>query len=113
MNITKKSVDKFFKNLCQPAYIYLTLSLISLAIIIAQNYCNNKKNKYCVGMFECTVKSIFPIFLVKIVYIIFWTFILDLLCKNGYTKLSWLIILFPFIMFFILIGLFILYNLKN
>lgn len=110
-NITKKTIEPFIRKLCQPAYIYLVLSLVSLVMMIIQNYLNKKKNKYCVGIFECTVKSIIPIFLVKIVYIIFWTFILDLLCKNGYQKISWFIILFPFIMFFILIGLFILYNL--
>ena len=68
----------------------------------------HKKNKYCVGMFNCAVKTLIPIFLIKFGYIMFWTFILDMLCKNGYTQLSWLILLFPFIMFFILIGLFIL-----
>ena len=97
MTITRKSAEKFVRELCQPAYIFLLLSFVSLVIMIIQNYVNSKKNKYCVGMFECTVKSLIPIFLVKIVYIIFWTFILDLLCKNGYTKLSWFILLFPFI----------------
>lgn len=111
MNITKKTSEKFIRELCQPAYIYLLMSVISLLMIIIQNYVNNKKNKYCVGIFECSVKSLIPIFLVKIVYIIFWTFILDLLCKNGYQKLSWMIILFPYILFFILIGLYILSNL--
>ena len=110
MQITKKIAEKFVRELCQPAYIYLILSIVALVIIMLQNYLNNKKNKYCVGIFECSVKSIIPIFLVKIVYIIFWAFILDLLCKNGYHKLSWFILLFPYIMFFILIGLFVLHN---
>ena len=110
MNITKKTVEMFFRGLCQPAYIYLSLSIISLVIMMIQNYINKKKNKYCVGMFECSVKSVIPIFLVKIVYIIFWTFILDLLCKNGFKNISWFIILFPFILFFILIGVFMLSN---
>ena len=111
MQITKKVAEKFIRGLCEPSYIYLILSCVSLVAMIIQNVINHKKNKYCVGIFECTVKSVIPIFLLKIVYIIFWTFILDLLCKNGYTNLSWLIILFPYILFFILIGLFILYNL--
>jgi hypothetical protein len=113
MNISKTVIQKCVKELCQPSYIYFVLSLFSLILMLIQNCSSKKKHKYCVGIFECNVKSIIPIFIVKLMYVVFWTFILDLLCKNGYKKLSWLILLFPFITFFILIGLFILYNLQN
>ena len=39
----------------------------------------------------------------KILYIIIWTFILDYLCRKGYSKVSWLLVLFPFIIMFVLI----------
>jgi hypothetical protein len=108
MKLTKQLAIKYLKELCKPAYIYFIMSFFSLLLILGQNVFFNKKNKYCVGMFNCAVKTLIPIFLIKIGYIMFWTFILDMLCKNGYTQISWLILLFPFIMFFILIGLFIL-----
>ena len=113
MSISKTLIKKCVKELCQPSYIYFVFSIFCLCLMLLQNSSSKKKNKYCVGIFECNVKTLIPIFICKLIYIVFWTFILDLLCKNGYTNLSWLLLLFPFIMFFILIGLFILYNLKN
>ena len=84
-------------KLCKPAYLYLILSVVGLIILSIQNYGNTKK--YCVGKFSCIVPSTVLVFLFKIMFVAFWTFILDLLCKAGYTNLSWILVLLPFIMF--------------
>jgi hypothetical protein len=41
----------------------------------------------------------------KILYVVFWTFILNALCSYGYYKLSWFLLLLPFILFFIMVFL--------
>ena len=86
-------------KLCTPAYIYLVLSVIGLVILTIQNFGNTKK--YCVGRYSCIVPSTVLVFLFKIIFVAFYTFILDLLCKAGYTNLSWFLILLPFIMFIV------------
>jgi hypothetical protein len=34
-----------------------------------------------------------------------WTYILNVLCKKGYNKLSWLLVLLPLIMMFVIIAI--------
>lgn len=96
------------KSLCRPAYIYLLISVVSLAVIIFQNAGNT--NQYCVGDFACKVSSTSAVLLTHGLYIIFWTFVLNSLCNAGYDNLSWFILLLPIIISFILIGLLILNN---
>ena len=94
------------KSLCTPAYLYFLISVISYIALLFQNAGNS--TVYCLGSFQCHVPSTALVFVAKAVYIIFWTFILNCVCKAGYTNISWLLLLLPFILFFILIGLLIL-----
>jgi len=89
-------------SLCTPAFIYVLLSSIGIIIIAYQNYGN--QNLYCVGNVNCPVQSTTPIFIAKILYVLFWTFVLNALCSYGYYKLSWFILLLPFILFFIVVS---------
>lgn len=97
---------KDLKKLCPPALIYLVLSAISFILLALQNLLSGKKDKYCVGMFSCTMPNLLLVFVVKVIYIVFWTLVLNSLCVAGYKELSWFLVLLPFILFFILIGLF-------
>lgn len=92
-----------FKKLCPPALFYLVISLISVVIMAFQNYGN--ENVYCLGTFSCNVSSVYLIFIMKLVYIIFWTWVLNLICSAGAPAISWLLVLLPIILFFILIGM--------
>lgn len=92
-----------FKNLCAPAVLYLAISLIMVFIIAFNNYGN--EHIYCVGYYSCPVSSIYLIFVLKIIYIIFWTWILNLICRAGVPIISWLLVLAPILLFFVLIGL--------
>lgn len=94
---------KDFKSLCTPAFIYLLISVIAFIAIAIQNFGNT--NKYCIGTYECFVPNTFTIFVFKALYILFWTFMLNVLCKAGYKEISWFILLLPIIMFFIILGL--------
>lgn len=91
------------KELCSPAALYFIVSIFSLLMILFQNLGNS--NSYHMGNFSCRVPSTTLIFIIKLIYILFWTWILNLICKDGHTGISWLLVLFPFILFFILIGM--------
>jgi hypothetical protein len=91
------------KYLCKPAYVYLVISVFATVILMIQN--NGNKNRYCVGSFECEVPNTAMVFLGKFLYIAFWTFVLNAICRSGHKQFAWFLVLLPFILFFVLIGL--------
>lgn len=93
---------KFIKKLCTPAYVYLVISVISIIILIIQNGGNT--DTYCMGSYTCPVKNTSLIFFLEFLYVAFWTFVLDSICKAGYKNFSWFLVLLPFILFFVLMG---------
>ena len=94
---------KTLKEVCTPAMIYFVISIIGLIVILFQNLGNN--NSYHVGSFSCRVPNTTVVFIVKLIYIFFWTYVLNLICKDGHTSLSWLLILLPWILLFVIIGM--------
>ena len=101
-----KYLDKYekdFKNLCTPAFFYLAVSVGIFIIIALQNLGNT--TKYCVGDYECALPNTFMMFIFKAIYILFWTFILNSLCKAGYKEVSWFLVLFPLVLLFVILGL--------
>jgi hypothetical protein len=91
------------RNLCAPAYLYLIISVIALIIMALQNVGN--VNLYCLGSYSCSVTNTMLIFLIKAVYIVFWTWILNLICRAGATNLAWFLVLLPFILMFVFLAL--------
>lgn len=89
-------------NLCAPAHLYFVISIIGLIIIAFQNLGNT--TKYTIGSFSTLVPNTLFIFFIKLLYIAFWTWVLNYLCQVGYTSVSWFLFLIPFILFFVLIG---------
>jgi len=89
-------------RLCAPAYTYLVISAISMAVILYQNRGN--LDKYCVGSMTCDVSSTAMIFIIKALYILFWTWVLNIICKSGSTGIAWFILFLPFILMFIFIS---------
>ena len=69
--------------LCTPSYLYFTISLIILGILGIQNIFQDD-NSFCVGSYKCNTLNKITIFVLHAIYILFWTFILDLICKAGY-----------------------------
>ena len=102
---------KRIQALCNPAMFYLVISGISFLFILFQNL--NNPNEYCVGSMKCNTEKKPVVFIGKVLYILFWTWLLDLMCKGGYTNVAWFILFFPFILFFILLALFILMSLGS
>ena len=94
---------KSLKELCTPALVYFVISIISLVVVLLQNLGN--QNSYNVGSFSCRVPNTTAIFIVKLVYVLFWTYILNLICKDGHVGLSWLLVLLPWLLLFVMIGI--------
>ena len=70
--------------ICVPAMLYLVLSVIALISMAFNN---------CMGM--CL--------LFKVLFVAVWTWFLNFLCTKGYTTISWILVLLPFIMFILMI----------
>ena len=90
---SRQSFD--LRNMCTPATIYFVISLIGLILVGLNNLDNT--DKVCVGDYNCYVGNNTTVFIVNAIYILFWTFVLDLMCKAGYSSLSWVVLLLPFI----------------
>ena len=94
---------KTLKELCTPAVIYFVISIIALIMVLFQNLGNT--DSYCVGSFSCRVPNTALVFIVKLMYVLFWTYVLNLICKDGHSTLSWLLVLLPWILLFVMIGI--------
>lgn len=90
-------------KLCTPAQLYLFFTLLSLVMMIYDNS-GMPENTLCMGNYRCEAPNKAILIFVKLVYIGFWTLVLNLMCKGGYKNLAWFLVLLPFILFiFILI----------
>jgi hypothetical protein len=98
------------RSLCTPAFIFFVISILSMFVMIFENIENT--NTYCLGNVSCNVANTSMIFIVKIVVIIVWTWLLDILCGRGYEKVAWFILLFPYILLMLVI-LFIANEIRN
>ena len=92
------------KKLCTPAMIYFLISVSTLLIMIFSNWGNSKR--FCMGEFECPVENLFLIYIIKLGYLLFITIVLDSLCKNGFSAISWFLVFFPLLFYFLVLGLF-------
>lgn len=94
---------KSIKDLCTPAYLYFIISIVGLFAAMVQNLGNN--NSYHLGEFSCRVPNTFLVFVLKLIYILFWSYVLNLICKDGHVGVSWLLVLLPWILLFVIMGL--------
>lgn len=80
-------------SLCAPALIYLVFSVLAILYMIYDHY---------------NAGSV----IIKLLFIILWTWILNLLCEKGFEAISWFLVLLPFIIFILFIVI-VLHNLKK
>jgi uncharacterized membrane protein len=93
---------KLFDKLCQPAKFYFVLSVISYIFILLQNL--GATNRFHLGNYSCTHSNPALVLISQGLYILLWTWLLNVICKVN-PGISWVIVLFPFLLFFILLGL--------
>jgi hypothetical protein len=86
--------------MCSPALVYLVISFVALMMSWVQNHQNT--NMYCAGHISCPVQNTAYVFILKITWFLFWTWILNVLCTKGYTTVAWVLVAIPFMVFFTL-----------
>jgi hypothetical protein len=69
---------KSISSICNPALLYLVLSIITFILLI------NKLSAVSLGL--------------KAIFVIMWTWILNYLCSIGFSTISWILVLLPIIM---------------
>jgi len=84
------------RSLCTPALIFFIISVVSLFGMLFDNLENT--HHYCFGNVSCNVANTSTIFIVEILFLVFWTWVLDFICSRGYTNFAWFILLFPYIL---------------
>lgn len=72
-------------SFCLPAKIYLALAILSIVVSLIIST-------------ETIIASI-----IHFVFAIFWTWVLNLICKSGFGIISWILVLFPIVMYAFLI----------
>lgn len=92
-------LPKQIKKLCIPSFAYLVLSTVAFLSLLAQNLRDSRR--FCMGKLSCHVPHVSLVFLAKIIYIAFWTWAIDTLCKAGYMKTAWTLLFLPVILFFV------------
>ncbi len=66
-------------DICAPALVYLIIGIIAIASMFYH---------------EMSVKTI----IFKSIFIILWTFVLNLICQKGYVAVSWILVLLPYVL---------------
>tara|TARA_Y100000816_G_scaffold179238_1_gene129571 strand:- start:4970 stop:5293 length:324 start_codon:yes stop_codon:yes gene_type:complete len=98
-----KYLSKLYNSICEPSRLYFVISSIILIIIGIQN-ATSPAPSYCIGPYVCDSDPRM-VFIYKIIYILFWTWALDTLCRAGYKKLSWFLVIYPVLLMFLLISM--------
>jgi len=92
----------FINNFCTPAKLYFIISLILLVISLYYDITRNDKDKICLGKLSCKLENKPVFYLLNVLFILLWAFVLNLLCRFGWSRLSWFLFLFPYIILGIL-----------
>lgn len=95
MNKNKSGIMAEFKQWCTPATVYFVFSMLVLIVVSVQNITGSPTTLH-IGSVKTIVPNVLLVLILKFIYILFWTWILNLICKDGYPSISWLIILIPF-----------------
>jgi hypothetical protein len=90
--------QNFFTSLCAPALLYLIIAGVGLLMVAFQNFGNS--NLLTIGNYNSKVQNTTLILIIKALCILFWTWVLNIICKAGYKWVSWLLVLLPFILIF-------------
>jgi len=90
-----------FNKLCPPARFYFIIASVSYILMLFQNI--NCKGRFYLGSYSCPQNTTVILF-ANALYIALWTWILNLICTVN-KNISWIIVLFPFILLFIGLGI--------
>jgi hypothetical protein len=88
-------------KLCPPAFIYFVISIVFLILaIIFLTTGSIDMNTMCLDD-NCTKPGVAFLFVIKFLFILFWTWVLNFICRSGYTGVSWFLLVLPYILLII------------
>ena len=93
----------FNYKVCNPAFFYFTVSILGTIVMLIQN---REKDTHCVGNVNCRVPNSFITNVVNIITIIFWTWVVNIICSYGWVKTAWGLVLLPFIFMGLVVAVF-------
>ena len=103
MKWTRPYILNKMTGLCAPALLYLVLSIFGFLTILFQNC--KESSSYMIGDMKVDIECHNAWFFVgKALYIIAFTWLLNVLCNKGYTNISWFLVLLPFLGMFLILG---------
>ena len=98
-----------FNKLCSPAKFYLVMSIVYYILILLQNI--GSHDRFYLGSYSCSHSNPGIILLINGLYILLWTWLLNLICSVNKT-ISWVIVFFPIILLFISFGIVLMRGIK-
>ena len=94
--------DFDINKLCGPSKAYLFISAITFFVLLVQSY--TVPNALCLGSYSCPVYSMNLILFLKLIYVAFWAWVLNLVCNAGAAPVAWFLVLVPYLLFFIVVA---------
>jgi hypothetical protein len=98
-----------YQDLCTPAKVYFTLAVIYMicAYFSINNYfsfmqVNQSKLHPNLNSLNADMsQSTHGVTLMNVLFTLFWTWVLNRLCSAGYIRVSWFLVLFPYLLIFV------------
>jgi hypothetical protein len=75
-------LQEMYNHLCNPAKLYLILSILAIIIMMT------KKMKMMAVVF-------------KILFSLFFVYVLNFICKKGFKTLAWILVILPYFFLFL------------
>ena len=102
-----------YQDLCTPAKVYITIAIIyMISAYFSMNQFSNfmqlnqsKLHPYMNSLNFSVKQSTNGVTLVNILFTLVWTWILNRLCSSGYIRVSWFLVLFPYVFVLIAVAL--------
>jgi hypothetical protein len=97
-----------YQSLCTPAKVYITLAAIyMIGAYFSMNQFSkfmqlnqSKLHPYLNSLNFSVSQSANSVTFVNILFTLVWTWILNRLCSTGYIRVSWFLVLFPYLLMF-------------
>jgi hypothetical protein len=87
-------------NLCPQSKLYLIFSIIMFLTMVFQN--SGNVDIYCLGKLNCDAPNLYMIYMIKILYTVFWTVILQMLCTANQPIIAWALLFYPILLYLIM-----------
>lgn len=86
-------MSTIFNKLCSPSLLFLVVSIVILVISFFQNI--SFRSSLSLGKVKNEIHMTAFVYLFVGIAIIFWTFLIDKMCKLGYKQVSWGLFVVP------------------